>query len=95
MDKLILTILTIAFSLAVKSQSLSNSIDSLMKANQIPELGIAVISADSILELQTLRFHRIDNRNEQTKAKLSDYFHLGSNTKAITGFIAAYLVEKK
>ncbi|MBN2570543.1 MAG: beta-lactamase family protein, partial [Ignavibacteriales bacterium] len=26
-------------------------------------------------------------------AKITDYFHLGSNTKAITGYVAAYLVE--
>jgi len=94
MDKLIYTILIAVFSLTVKGQNLPNYIDSLMEANQIPELGFAVVSPDSILELQTLGFHRIDNKNEQSKAKLSDYFHLGSNTKAITGFIAAYLVEK-
>lgn len=94
MNKLICTLLIVAFSMTVKGQNLSNSIDSLMEANQIPELGFAVISPDSILELKTLGFHRIDNKNEHTKAKPSDYFHLGSNTKAITGFIAAYLVEK-
>ena len=66
-----------------------------MESGQIPELGYAVIKPDKILEMQTLGFHRSDMKNNQTKAKLSDYFHLGSNTKAITGFIAARLVEQR
>jgi D-alanyl-D-alanine carboxypeptidase len=69
--------------------------DSLLLTNQIPELGFAVITKDSVLELRTLGYHRADIKNEKTKANLDDYFHLGSNTKAITGFVAAYLVESK
>lgn len=69
--------------------------DSLVSTKLTPEIGYAVISVDSILEMYTTGFHRSDLKNEQTKAKISDYFHLGSNTKAITGFVAAYLVENK
>jgi len=93
MNKLIATILIISTSLTIKAQNIKNIADSLMLKNGIPEIGFAVITPDSILDLQTLGFHRTDIKNEQTKANLSDYFHLGSNTKAITGFVAAYLVE--
>jgi CubicO group peptidase (beta-lactamase class C family) len=94
MNRIISTIIITVISLTVKGQDLQKFSDSLMMTNQIPELGFAVISPDSILELKTLGFHRTDLKNQQTKANLSDYFHLGSNTKAITGFVAAYLVEK-
>lgn len=93
MNRIIATIFVLVTFQTVKSQDLRNFADSLLSTNQIPELGFAVISPDSILELKTLGFHRADLKNEQTKAKLSDYFHLGSNSKAITGFVAAYLVE--
>jgi D-alanyl-D-alanine carboxypeptidase len=93
MNKLIATILIVTTSLTIKAQDIQNFADSIMLKNGIPEIGFSVITTDSILDIQTLGFHRTDIKNEQTKAKLSDYFHLGSNTKAITGFVAAYLVE--
>ena len=37
---------------------------------------------------------KIESKNKEDEAKISDYFHLGSNTKAITGFICAYFVEQ-
>lgn len=77
-----------------KAQEVQKLCDSLMEKYNIPELAYSVISADSIIELKTVGFHRVDLKNNQTKASLKDYFHLGSNTKAITGFIAAYLVEE-
>jgi CubicO group peptidase (beta-lactamase class C family) len=76
-----------------QAQNLKKIADSLREANNIPEIGFAVISVDSILELNVLGYHRIDIQNEKTTAKLSDFFHLGSDTKAITGFVAAYLVK--
>ena len=90
----IITIVFFVFSsVVVEAQSIQKFLDSLMKTNQIPEIGYAIISPDSISELKVLGFHRADLENDQTKATLSDYFHLGSNSKAITGFVAAYLVE--
>lgn len=83
----------LATSSTIEAQELEKVTDSLMLKNQIPELGFAVVSADTILELKILGFNRIDLKNGHTEANISDYFHLGSNTKAITGFIAAYLVE--
>ena len=93
MNKFIAIIVLVSISFSGKGQGVQKFLDSLMKTNQIPELAFAVISPDSILEIKALGFHRADIKNEQTKANLSDYFHLGSNSKAITGFVAAYLVE--
>lgn len=93
MNRLIVSIVLLATALTAKTQNIQTFVDSLMQTGQIPELGYAVISADSILELQTVGFHRTDLKNEKNRAKITDYFHLGSNTKAITGYVAAYLVE--
>ena len=88
-------VLIIATSLTIKAQDILSFVDSLMLKNQIPEIGFSVISVDRILELKTLGYHRIDVQNNENKATENDYFHLGSNTKAITGFVAATLVEGK
>ena len=73
-----------------KSQSLLYFADSVINEYKIPELAYAVVSSDSILELQTLGVQRI---NTNYLAKQNDRFHIGSNTKAITSFIAAILVK--
>jgi CubicO group peptidase (beta-lactamase class C family) len=93
MKKFFATFSTLLFLSTIQAQNLKKIADSLRIENNIPEIGYAVISSDSILEINVLGYHRIDIQNENTKAKLSDYFHLGSDTKAITGFVAAYLVE--
>lgn len=80
-------------SFCSSAQNLNLVADSIRKSNEIPEIAYAIVSVDSILEFQVLGFHKINNENKENKANLNDYFHLGSNTKAITGFIAAYLVE--
>ena len=94
MNRLFTTLLIVGISFTIEAQDLQKFSDSLMIKYNIPELAYSVISVDSILELQTLGFHRADLKNQQSKATILDYFHLGSNTKAITGFIAAYLVEE-
>lgn len=68
--------------------------DSLMTAGGISELGYAVIKPDEILIMKNLGYHRSDRKDAENAAKLSDYFHLGSNSKAITGFIAGHMVEQ-
>lgn len=87
-----LAILLISACISVKSQSLSDVADSIRKEYKIPEIGYAVITSDSILEMNILGFKRADTTIE---AEPDDRFHLGSNTKAITGFIAALLVKQK
>ena len=95
MKRLVTTLSILVLFQTVNGQDLFKFTDTLLLKNQIPELGFAVISKDSIIELKTIGYHRTDTKNENTKATLNDYFHLGSNTKAITGFVAAYLVETK
>lgn len=65
--------------------------DSIRKAYNIPEISYAVIESKSILEIAALGRHSIDLPDTAT---LNDRFHLGSNTKAMTGFMIAKYVEK-
>ncbi|WP_448103324.1 serine hydrolase domain-containing protein [Pedobacter panaciterrae] len=78
-----------------RGQDLAHFADSIRVKNEIPELSYAAFTADSVLVKNVLGFRRSDVQNNETKANTDDYFHLGSNTKAITGFIAGYLVENK
>ena len=81
--------MTIAF--VVSGQTTIDFADSIRIKYKIPELVFAVVSADTIIEFQALGVQRI---NTDFKAKPDDRFHIGSNTKAITSFISALLVEQ-
>jgi CubicO group peptidase (beta-lactamase class C family) len=76
-------------------QILTKIADSIRIKSGIPEMSYAVIGPTSILELHISGHHRIDDPNIKTQSDIRDLFHLGSNTKAITSFIAAILVEQK
>jgi D-alanyl-D-alanine carboxypeptidase len=91
---LLLSILGLCWQFA-SPQQLIKSADSLRVAGEIPELSYAILNSDSVLLTNTLGFHRSSPKNDKTKAVPGDYMHLGSNTKAITGLIAAYLVEQR
>ncbi|MEO8769106.1 MAG: serine hydrolase [Ferruginibacter sp.] len=91
MKKYIILVFLIQTVTIVKAQSTINFGDSIRLAYKIPELAFAVLSSDSIFELHTIGVQRI---NTNFKANPNDRFHIGSNTKAITAFIAALLVEK-
>ncbi len=64
--------------------------DSIRKLYNIPEIGYAVVTSDEILELNVIGVKKI---NTLLSADKNDKFRIGSNTKAITGFIAAQLVK--
>jgi len=66
--------------------------DSIRVKYKIPELAYAVVSADSVLELQVMGFQKI---NTKLKAQLNDKFRIGSNTKTITSYIAELLVKQR
>ncbi len=66
--------------------------DSIRKLYNIPELGYAVVSSTEVLELATIGVKKV---NTTLAAEADDKFRIGSNTKAITGFIAAELVRQK
>lgn len=65
--------------------------DSIRKVYKIPELAYAVISADSVYDMRVLGVRKI---HTQLQARYTDRFRLGSNTKAITGLLAAILVKQ-
>jgi CubicO group peptidase (beta-lactamase class C family) len=77
-------------SVLLRAQSHAALADSLRRAGGVPELAYAVVTADSVLEIAYLGHHAIDLPDT---AMATDRFHLGSNTKAMTAFIAGKLVE--
>ena len=72
-------------------QNLKPFADSIRKAYKIPELGYAIVSSDSVYELDVAGYKQL---GANTLADKKDLFRIGSNTKAITGFIAAMLVKE-
>lgn len=81
----------IFFNAASKGQSLITYADSIRKLYQIPALGYAVVTSDNIIELKTLGVRRANTNFRVTQ---NDKFHIGSNTKAITSYLAALLVQQ-
>jgi CubicO group peptidase (beta-lactamase class C family) len=79
-------------SLAVQGQSALAWIDSIRIKYKISELGYAVLSSDSVIAMDVLG---VQNSNTRRKGGLNDRFRIGSNTKTITGYIAALLVKQK
>lgn len=83
------------FALFVLTKAIGQSdrafADSLRTRFGIPELAYAVVSADSIIEMQISGVHR--NNTEQI-ASLNDRFRIGSLTKTVTSYIAAVLVKQ-
>jgi CubicO group peptidase (beta-lactamase class C family) len=73
------------------SQAFISFADSVRKAYHIPEIGIAVVSSSTILELDVIGEKKIGSGRPAAKA---DRFRIGSNTKTVTGFIAAQLVKE-
>jgi len=89
-----LTIIAILILIATANCPAQNTTafaDSVRQLYKIPELSYAIVSADSVYEVHALGVRKI---NTQWAATLSDRFRIGSNTKAITGFIAAQLVKE-
>lgn len=66
------------------------ALDSLLRAQRVPALAAAIIEPGRI------RYVLGGARRNDLPGpvQLSDYWHLGSNTKAITSFVAARLVER-
>lgn len=91
MLKYIVVALAMLIPVSVRSQEMVSLADSLRKAYKIPALSYAVVSADSVYEIRALGVKKI---NSKLHATLSDRFRIGSNTKAITGYIAAILVKE-
>jgi CubicO group peptidase (beta-lactamase class C family) len=86
----LLSFLLALFSVT-NAQSTLAFADSIRKAYHIPEIAYAVVSSTGIYEMQTIGIKKI---NTTRVAEATDKFRIGSNTKAITGFIAALLVKQ-
>ena len=82
----------LVFLFPVSAQGTLAIADSIRRAYQIPELGYAVVSSSEVLELQVIG---VKKAGATRPAEPTDKFRIGSNTKAITGFIAAQLVKEK
>jgi CubicO group peptidase (beta-lactamase class C family) len=85
------TIFFLAITTVCFGQRTIQFADSIRKAYNIPEISYAVIDAKSTLEIAALGRHSV---NLPDTATLNDRFHIGSNTKAMTGFIIAKYVEE-
>ncbi len=83
--------LLLVFAFDSFSQKIKNVADSICTVYRIPELAYAVVSSDSIYELEVIGVKKI---NTTLLAEKNDRFRIGSNTKAITGFVAALLVKQ-
>jgi D-alanyl-D-alanine carboxypeptidase len=89
--KLTLQMFFLLITVSINGQNLASYVDSIRVKNSMPEIGYAIINPDTILQLTTLGYHKFSDRDTAT---IKDLFHLGSNTKAMTAFVAAKLVEE-
>lgn len=88
----LLTLAAVCLMVFSKSQSIQHLADSIRQKYKIPELAFAVVTPDKVLELQVIGTRKI---NSDLAAGVNDKFRLGSNTKILTGFIAATLVKQE
>lgn len=65
-------------------------VDSIRTAFNIPEISYAVFNHQSVFEIAAVGKHAI---HLQDTATLSDRFHIGSNTKAMSAFMVAKYVD--
>lgn len=90
----ILRILVVLWPLSLNAQVhspiITQAIDSVLKANQVPAMVAAIVKPTQILYGYSGRIRA--DRSDSIKA--TSKFHLGSNTKAVTSFMAAKLVEQ-
>src|SRR3954468_14733959 len=91
MTRALLIALFLLLAASAQGKDARTLADSIRHAYSIPGLSYAVVSADLVYEL-----HALGVKKKGTNRMLSteDRFRIGSNTKAITGFIAAMLVKQ-
>ncbi|MGC4059147.1 MAG: serine hydrolase domain-containing protein [Chitinophagaceae bacterium] len=83
--------LCITLSLCSSAQPSAHFADSIRIRYHIPELAYAVVSSDGVTELNV---SGVQQYGTQHMATINDRFRIGSNTKAVTAFIAALLVQQ-
>ena len=90
--KQLILITTLLLSLNTNLFSQDRFIYSTKKKYKIVGLTYAVFTSNKIIEIGALGKSRINN---DSLVKTTDRFHIGSNTKAVTAFLAAKLVEQR
>ncbi|WDF63683.1 serine hydrolase domain-containing protein [Flavobacterium sp. KACC 22763] len=91
MKKILFFTFFLTFLNTIYGQKNGFKAEEIRKQYKIPELAYAVVSSDSIHEIEALGFQRYKSSH---KAKINDIFRLGSITKTITSYIAATLVKE-
>lgn len=90
MKRNIIAILLLLISHITIAQTYKQAIDSVLKAHKVVGLAYTVVSAEKELDAAVWGV-RIAGTSDAVQ--LSDRFHIGSNAKAFTAFLAARLVE--
>lgn len=85
----------IVFSASIaKSQNIdteiARQIDSIRITHNVPSIAYGIIRNDSIIVINTVGYRDILTKE---RAQSEDLYHIGSNTKSFTGFLAAKMVE--
>ena len=75
---------------SVRSPSLREAAEAIRIVRGVPGMVYAVFSKDSIFELQTLGYRVFKHKDPIEKY---DRFNIGTNTAAVTAYVAARLVE--
>lgn len=91
MPRYLLIAFLIAFAFSVYAQPNAHIANRLCINYKIPEIGYAVVSSDSVLEISVMGVQRW---NTNYKANINDKFRIGSNTKTITSYIAALIIKQ-
>ncbi len=74
-----------------KGQSFSTFADSICRVYHLPGMVYAAVNSDSVITMQA---HNYSYSRSSTKIELNDRFHIGSNTKAVTAFVATMLIKE-
>ena len=90
MKKLFLFFLLAFFSFHSFSQIFKRTADSLRRYRSVPGLVYAVVTADSIIEMHASGVRKYKTRDS---IRISDRFHIGTNTTTFTTYLAARMAE--
>ena len=90
--KKIFTFITLSLATFITNgQSLQLRAEKIRQQYHIPALGYAVVTSHAV---KAIHLSGIKKTGTTRKAQLTDRFRIGSNTKAITGVVAALLVHQ-
>ncbi|MGH7616621.1 MAG: serine hydrolase domain-containing protein [Gemmatimonadaceae bacterium] len=74
-----------------QQRELTRILDSVRAATDLPALGAAIVTSDSVLALDVVGVRRL---GDTTRATKNDLFHIGSDTKAMTAGLLGLLVDR-